>query len=558
MSKKLLLLLFSLTLVFLASGCKPECEDHQYASFEILLDSPPFGELVSYLDPLTFDWHHNEECEPLAYIVHLKDLVNGAETSFGGELDDTEFTYTGTGFWDDLEFRPNRQYEWYVTATNMGQKNLSPPSQTWRFTTDGLCAAHELVPPVLFRPLDQNWLELKPPPDNLRLIWEYPDECFPEFYHYQLAADPAFTNIVTSGITEFSDTVCGEQGDFWCFSKYYQELNHKIVESVKTSIPECARIYWRVEARRGNDSGGWSDVYRFTNASKRGCWQTQQSIDAALIKGFIFDDYCKNTQPWIPDGVEIFPPCVFGEPYGVHADGARNRSAYEHEVTGETVPAEPGIPGVIVDLGAGPCPSTGLDQTVTLQNGGYFFFVQSPGEYCVSVNMDKNPALDHGIWTRPLTNQRTAERTITFEEGDDLMIENFGWDKNDFIKIDFWVHLTSFCRAGDTINHLKLAVVEEGSVIPLIRRNESGTWFETIVNGIPCLISIESGEPDGDIHELGIFDPYPKPEPTPEPKDKSSTPNCAKYTDIENCNNNPGCNWELIPAAIPVWMCVPK
>ena len=179
----------------------------------------------------------------------------------------------------------------------------------------------------------------------------------------------------------------------------------------------------------------------------KGCWQTQQSIDASLSKGYVFEDYCAATVPYVPEGVGIAPPCVFGEPYGVHADGDRARVASENEMTGEDDPAESGIPGVVVDLGAGPCPSTGLDQFTTTERGNYYFMVQSPGEYCVSIDKANNPSLDHGIWTLPLTDQDVTEATITFNQGDDLLMQNFGWDQNDFLKIEFLVDLT-FSSAG--------------------------------------------------------------------------------------------------------------
>ena len=253
MSKRIQYLFFSLLLIFLVAGCKPECENNEYATFDILLDSPPFNEMVSYQEPITFDWHHNESCEPGQYRITVKDLVDNQSIDFGGDLEETEYTQTFAYYEaNDFRLRANREYEWSVIAASEDWGGISPPSQTWKFRTDGLCSTNELVPPVLFHPADQNWLELGLAPDNSRLIWEYPGDCFPEFYHYQLAADPNFTNIITSGITDFSDAVCGEiPGN--CFSNFQNELQGKIFDSVKVSVPECARVYWRVEARRGQD-----------------------------------------------------------------------------------------------------------------------------------------------------------------------------------------------------------------------------------------------------------------------------------------------------------------
>ncbi|RLD97526.1 MAG: hypothetical protein DRJ13_12155, partial [Bacteroidetes bacterium] len=338
---------------------------------------------------------------------------------------------------------------------------------------------------------------------------------------YQAAADPGFTNIITSGITDWN--------------RYNADIH----------VPRCARVYWRVQARAGNDNGEYSEPSRFTYASISSCFQNQESIDAVLIKGYVFEDYCKSTVPYVPDGVDIWPPCTFGEPYGVYADGNRARTAGENEVTGETFPAELGIPGVVVDLGAGPCPSTGLDQFTTVENGNYYFMVQSPGEYCVSIDKANNPALDHGIWTLPLTDQDVTQATISFNPGDDLRMQFFGWDQNDFIKIKFGVKLTSFCRFGDSKDHLAVAEIPAGVVIPVFARNEDATWYATLVNGKRCFISIASGEPLDDPDGLMIFPKQPEPvivEETPKQSSEPRLKNCSDYKTEDSCMAD-GCEW---------------
>ncbi len=539
MNRKLFFHIIALPLLFFVVGCAPDCSIEEYSTFFPILESPSDGAVLDYNSHPTLDWTHQESCNPEYYIVHIErgDGKTGQSTVPG---DTTTFTMENT-------LIPGMQYDWYIepfgdfVGDGSGEVNVqyiygnSSPVNT--FFADGICSPSELEPPVLIKPENGSWVG-----DNwgsgstqVEIRWKYPGDCYPDHYHYQLSANPSFTNIISSGITAWDD------------------------RSQWIAVPECARIYWRVEARTGNSSGGYSAPSRFTFMLDGTCWQNQTSIDAALLKGYVFEDYCKTTKPYIPEGVDIWPPCTFGEPYGVHADGNRNRVDVENEVTGLTDPAEIGIPGVVVDLGAGPCPSSGLDQFITVENGNYYFMVQSPGEYCVSIDKAKNPDLDHGIWTLPLTNQDIAEATIAFNPGDDLIFQNFGWDKNDFLRIDFSVDLTSFCRAGDSILHKKLAVVEQGTSIPLLRRNADATWFETFVDGIPCLISIESGEPEGNVMELEVFDPYPVPTETepsePEPSDRPSSTNCSSYTSEATCSAA-GCKWTP-PGLIPS-KCVPK
>ena len=529
MSKKNLVILFSFLLLFFASGCAPDCKPDDYPGFLPILQSPTDGSVIDYDNPPAFNWTHNESCKPYFYHVYMN--VVGATSEYYNPVN-AEYT----NFNRLSPFQPGTQYEWYVRALGAGESSLEdgPPSETWTFTTDGFCSSAELEPPILLKPEYGSWLgeATGPGPASVELAWEYPGDCHPESFHYQLATDPEFSNIITSGITDWND---------------YNQM---------VSVPRCARIYWRVEARKGNSSGGYSDPSRFTYASISSCFQNRQSIDASLIKGYVFEDYCAATVPWVPEGVGIAPPCVFGEPYGVHANGVRARVELENEMTREMDPAEIGIPGVVVDLGAGPCPSTGLDQFTTVQNGNYYFMVQSPGEYCVSVDKAKNPSLDHGIWTLPLTDQDVTESTITFSPAEDLSIQNFGWDKNDFLKIDFSVDLTSFCRFGDSKDHLAIAEVPAGAVIPIYARNVEATWFATYVDGIRCFISVASGTPNEDPEELLIFPRQPDPSlprPTAVPASRQ-TISCSSYSNPDSCRDA-GCYWFQVNDKL--WLCTP-
>ena len=517
MSRRILFLSLSIVMIVLAAGCAPECEEGDYASFIVIPESPTDGTMISYQNPPYLDWTHQEDCKPAQYRIKIKDLVTNGSVSFVRSADESNIPLSII-----MDLKPNRDYEWYVQAASLGLQNISPPSQSLRFKTDGLCDVDQLVPPILLTPQDGTWKKFSSGSNNARLEWLYPEACFPEYYHYQLAADPDFTNIITSGITEFSDY----------YSLYYPPGETSWIRSPhsykRVTVPECARVYWRVEARRGNASGGYSETFRFTNAADFSCWQNQQSIDAALIKGYVFIDQCDTTVPYVPDGVDIWPPCTFGEPYGVHGDGNRARGS-----------GEPGEANVIVDLGSGPCPSTGLDEFVTQSNGMYYFMVQSPGEYCVSVSKTKNPQLSDGIWTNPLTDQDVTGQTLMFTPGETQKSQNFGWDPYDYIEVDFHVDVLSACRQGDSAQFPVELFLPAGRYVQVIARNESSTWYLTTLG---CYLSIATGEPAD--NDIPIYPLLPPPEPQiieNQPTGKSQKP-CSNYDDPGLCEAN-GCRW---------------
>jgi len=529
-TKRYLLLLFPLLL--LAAGCAPDCKPEDYDGFFLTLDSPVNGALVPYDGPVNLDWNHNAACKPEGYEITVKDLASGITKDWQLGIEDTDFGLSS----EYMDFKPDRSYEWSIRAYGTVDDEdgwrviFGPSSVTETFHTDGLCASEDLLAPILHFPPDGAWTNPVAFPGKSRLIWEYPDtDCWPAYYHYELAADPEFENMITTGIREFSS------GKNYSSLAYRLGLNNKNIEELLVDTPECARIYWRVEARLNNNTSALSETYRFTKAVDSGCWQNQTSIDAALIKGFVFKDFCETTIPYVPENVGIFPPCTFDEIYGVHADGNRAR--------GEN--AELGIPGIVVDLGSGPCPSTGMDQFITSENGAYFFMVQSPGEYCVSVNRTKNPILWNGMWTLPLTDLYTTGQTINMPQGTTKATQNFGWDQYDYLNIDFMVNLTSVCRAGDNTKYPEIAYANEGDLIPIFARNEESTWFAALVDGRRCFISIASGEPQEDPEGLMIYPklpPPPEPEPAPSPMPGTRTKSCSAYKTEQNCIAN-SCNW---------------
>lgn len=91
---------------------------------------------------------------------------------------------------------------------------------------------------------------------------------------------------------------------------------------------------------------------------------------------------------------------------------------------------EPGLEGVQVTLGEGPCPATGLAVALTDADGWYRFSELEPGAYCVSVDaLDSvnESILIPGGWTHP-GGEGLASATVTLTEGIEELGVNFGWD----------------------------------------------------------------------------------------------------------------------------------
>ena len=259
---------------------------------------------------------------------------------------------------------PGRDYHWSVVAAGESWGSVQGDELLrLAFTYGDKCGPGDLVPPVPSKPENESWA--MPPNEWSKYIdigWVNAEEnCFPEEFEFQVATDPGFTHIVLTGKTEFPSS------------------------GAKIPVPNCTHLYWRVRSVVGTSTSAWSEPNSFYYASDNNCWLVDSPGDTALIKGFIFMDRCDHTNPVIPLGEDILPPCEVSQ-YGVHADGSP-------VITDNS---EPGLEGILVELGLGPCPSTGQDEFISLANGMYYFTPQAPGEYCVSVSKAENPGLEKG------------------------------------------------------------------------------------------------------------------------------------------------------------------
>jgi hypothetical protein len=139
------------------------------------------------------------------------------------------------------------------------------------------------------------------------------------------------------------------------------------------------------------------------------------------IFGWVWHDVCqtaKDGEPALTNAPEgcIEAPSALGE---YRADGSQD----SQELT---------IADVVVRLGAGACPATGLAEvTTTATDISYSFTDLAAGTYCVSIDPSEEPNLSllrPGIWTFPEVSEGLIGRTVELQPGQNIFDVNFGWD----------------------------------------------------------------------------------------------------------------------------------
>lgn len=137
----------------------------------------------------------------------------------------------------------------------------------------------------------------------------------------------------------------------------------------------------------------------------------------ASITGLVWHDLCAPGADGQP--APVTPP-----------KGCRLAPDGGFEANGLLEPGEPGIEGVSVSLGLGPCPASGLAVTTTDGSGRFTFANLASATYCVSVDAGQNWSLMPGGWTAPAGSNGTSEAhyTIVLPPNQTLSGANFGWD----------------------------------------------------------------------------------------------------------------------------------
>lgn len=492
MKNKTLFLLLLIPIIFLTAGCDSACTTAEYETFDVILDGPADGEIVNSLTP-TFSWHHNESCTPEMFdvLIYNPDGIN------------TFITFGINSFLSpNPALQPGRVYTWLVYPRRTSPLKHGKFSDTRTIFTEPICAGDPLIAPELINPKDKGWIS---PSSSHIFKWHYPGNCLPTSYTYEFASDPNFTNILKSGVT----------------SSLYQHLYE--------TFPNCSTVFWRVAANDGSSIGPFSDIHKFTWATDGSCWQNDLiSLDSAEISGRLYHDICPQTSFYTPLGNQFVldPKCKMTGVYGIHGNGIYK--AVLDQLLG----------AVQVDLGAGPCPSTGLDSKIG-EFGTYKFVVLTPGEYCVSIsNQQTSPQygvgdLTKGIWTEPLTDQDVTGVTITLEDGYHEITQNFGWDKFEQIFATWILELNTNCRARPRMDSNVEAILLAGDSVPLIGHVAGSDWKLAVVGEKLCYLYLPG------FFDLPQVDPPPEPLPTPKPGGADS---CANYTNRTDCSAA-GCLW---------------
>ena len=153
--------------------------------------------------------------------------------------------------------------------------------------------------------------------------------------------------------------------------------------------------------------GAWCD---------RGAHENKGKLPDVSASGIVWHDLCA-----VPNATPATPPpgCIDLPGGGLGADGIYD-------------PSEPGIGGLHVKIGTGPCPiSLILTIVPTDINGEYSFPFLFPATYCITVDALIPPndfILIPGNWTFPVRDASPAETEITIAANEHLVNVNFGWD----------------------------------------------------------------------------------------------------------------------------------
>lgn len=138
---------------------------------------------------------------------------------------------------------------------------------------------------------------------------------------------------------------------------------------------------------------------------------TEPVLNSGVLEGTIWQDQCLN----VGLDQETPPGCV------------ENLARGQFIGNGTMENGEAGIEGAKVKLGIGACPSQGLAEVTTDENGMYAFIDLLPSRYCVSAEIGENhtqSAVVPGIWTNPASGMQEIGLGLGEHRGG----VNFGWD----------------------------------------------------------------------------------------------------------------------------------
>jgi hypothetical protein len=140
---------------------------------------------------------------------------------------------------------------------------------------------------------------------------------------------------------------------------------------------------------------------------------------STFIEGSIWHDLCASEAAGQAEIGSTPPGCIWVGNMGAFAADAIRQAG------------EPGIGGVMVELGPGACPSLGLATTFTAGDGSYTFSGISPGTYCVSVDpgLGENASiLAPGQWSSPDRTTGRIQVSVSVGSDEGTRGVDLGWD----------------------------------------------------------------------------------------------------------------------------------
>ncbi len=517
--KQLRWLILAVFIALLLAGCR--CDNSVIPTFYGIADLPGEGE-VTDLNPI-FDWHGSDSCQPDEYILHVEQS-DGSTGPIHTNIAESNLPYAYSG----SNFQPVRAYTWKLTAVNGAQGNLppvfGPETEVGHFFTGPICAGEALIAPELSDPEPAGWVE-----EEYVFKWTYTGGCLPSSYEVQFARDAAFTDVYLTANTQ---------------EPYAQEL--------LMAFPDCSSLFWRVRASDGSSFGPWSDGRDFHYVLSTGCYQWHYlSDDFAWLNVRLRLDTCQQTGLLSAITASLDPGCVAN---GMLIIGDGTQTTYMEDY--------------VVDLGSGPCPSTGLDQKSVHYSAK--FGVLTPGTYCVSISRNQVVGtstqynLMDGLWTNPRVNAIVAEEEIQLGPGNQDLKLDFVWDEYEHPFLTVPLDHTYNCRIGPQKICPTVDFAPAGEAIPIIARDQGSDWKLTQLNGAACYINLSAAlikqympevEDIGErIAGLPYFHP---PDPCLEPESSSQPKPCSSYTDPNSCRLA-GCTWNEFVGRTGGGECVPK
>ncbi len=262
------------------------------------------------------------------------------------------------------------------------------------------------------------------------------------------------------------------------------------------------------------------------------------------VVGMVWHDLCEYN-PGDPEPDPMPVGCSYDEWGIIHADGER-------------LAHEPGIPGVVVDLGLGDCPSSGYATSVTDYNGAYHFNNLPAGKYCLRIDpahgSSNEAILMPGSWTKePSGHEGMTFKAITVEAAKTLPGQDFGWDY-DLLPISapsaptLTLEMNANCRLGPSLVYDIYDVGLAGDAFPILGRDLANNWLLVRFRGlIECWMGRATGVSNVETWNLPIREGPPLP---------TATPVCSIYLDEKSCELNTSCKW--VPGTVTRGTCEPK